>query len=69
MYFLNFLLSQKCIDCFKQTNTESISHYMYTNQNNYLQYSCQVVIPEMIFFFNSIPPDLFYLNIHIVILL
>ena len=23
MYFLNFLLSQRCIDCFKQANTES----------------------------------------------
>ena len=40
MYFLNFLLSQRCIDCFKQTNTKSLSHSTYTNQNNYLQYSC-----------------------------
>ena len=41
---------------------------MYTNQNNYSNILVfQVVIPAMIFFFNSIPSDLFYLNIHIVI--
>ena len=45
---------------------------MHTNQNNYLQYSCFLSSCHtrnefLFFFFNSIPSDLFYLNIHIVI--